>query len=249
MGKLNGILPIEGTVGKITFTKTKEGIVVREKGGISASRIASDPAFRRTRENNQEFGNAGKTARMILTAIRETARAKADSRATGRLMKLLMAALKSDTVSKRGHRKITNGSPAMLEGFDMNVNATLAGTLYAPYMLTTDRASGSFEISFPGIVNADSIKAPAGATDFSIAASCVVADFDGLVSTTTSATSSILQLANANSITPLQGTFTAGTTLPLLVTLSISFFQEVNGDHYLLSNGAYNPAAIIKVDV
>ena len=34
MGKLNGILPIEGTVGKITFTKTKDGIVVREKDGI-----------------------------------------------------------------------------------------------------------------------------------------------------------------------------------------------------------------------
>jgi hypothetical protein len=109
MGKLKGILPIDGTVGSVAFVKTKEGIIVWEKTSLSASRIATDPAFRRTRENNQEFGNADKTARMILKALREMVCPKVDSRATGRLMKLLMAALKSDTASPRGERKITNG--------------------------------------------------------------------------------------------------------------------------------------------
>jgi hypothetical protein len=49
MAKLGGILPLKGKIGNITFLKTKNGIIAREKGGVDPKRIATDPAFVRTR--------------------------------------------------------------------------------------------------------------------------------------------------------------------------------------------------------
>jgi len=58
MARQSGIIPLKGTIGNITFYKTKAGHLAREKGGVDAGRIATDPAFIRTRENGAEFGRA-----------------------------------------------------------------------------------------------------------------------------------------------------------------------------------------------
>ncbi|HSQ45116.1 MAG TPA: hypothetical protein VLM16_08980 [Ginsengibacter sp.] len=59
MAKQSGIIPLEGTIGNITFYKSKQGFLAKGKGGIPADRNAKDPAFIRTRENGSEFGKAG----------------------------------------------------------------------------------------------------------------------------------------------------------------------------------------------
>ena len=63
MARQKGILKIKGTIGDITFYKTKDGYLVKEKSAVEGNRIASDPAFQRTRENNSEFGRAGKAGK------------------------------------------------------------------------------------------------------------------------------------------------------------------------------------------
>jgi hypothetical protein len=60
MARQKGIIKLDGTVGGITFYKSKDGYLAREKGGVSADKIANDPNFQRTRENGEEFGRAGK---------------------------------------------------------------------------------------------------------------------------------------------------------------------------------------------
>jgi hypothetical protein len=37
-------------------------------------------------------------------------------------------------------------------------------------------------------------------------------------------------------------------TNPIVCGIGVAFFQEVNGQHYALNNGAYNAAMIVKVD-
>lgn len=64
MARQKGIIKLKGTIGDITFYKSQDGYLTREKGGVEASRIASDPAFQRTRENGAEFGRAGKAGRL-----------------------------------------------------------------------------------------------------------------------------------------------------------------------------------------
>lgn len=45
MARQKGIIKIDGTLGDITFMKTRDGYIAKEKTHISAERIASDGAF------------------------------------------------------------------------------------------------------------------------------------------------------------------------------------------------------------
>ena len=65
MARQRSIIKVDGTIGGITFYKSKDGYLAREKGGIPAERIANDPAFQRTRENGAEFGRAGKAGKVL----------------------------------------------------------------------------------------------------------------------------------------------------------------------------------------
>jgi hypothetical protein len=58
MARQKSIIALEGTLGNITFFKSRDGYMAREKGGVNPDKIANDPAFERTRENNAEFGRA-----------------------------------------------------------------------------------------------------------------------------------------------------------------------------------------------
>jgi len=70
MAKQTGIIRLKGTIGGISFYKTADGHLAREKGGVDASRIKNDPAFQRTRENGAEFGAAGRGGKTLRNAIR-----------------------------------------------------------------------------------------------------------------------------------------------------------------------------------
>jgi hypothetical protein len=70
MARQTGIIKLKGTIRDISFYKTSDGHLAREKGGIGKSRIANDPAFQRTRENGSEFGRAGKGGKLVRSAIR-----------------------------------------------------------------------------------------------------------------------------------------------------------------------------------
>jgi len=59
MARQKGIIKLEGTIGDISFYKSKDGHLARTKGGMEADRIKNDPTFQRTRENGNEFGRAG----------------------------------------------------------------------------------------------------------------------------------------------------------------------------------------------
>jgi hypothetical protein len=89
MAKQKGIIKLKGTIGDITFYKSKDGYIAREKGGVDAKRIANDPAFQRTRENGSEFGRAGKAGKTLRMALRTLLLNSSDSRMVSRLTQLM----------------------------------------------------------------------------------------------------------------------------------------------------------------
>lgn len=121
MAQQKGILPLRGTIGNITFYKSKDGYLAREKGGIDAKRIATDPAFQRTRENGMEFGTAGKAGKLLRNAVRVLIQNASDSKMVSRLTREMMKVIKADELSPRGQRNVINGEPALLEGFEFNI--------------------------------------------------------------------------------------------------------------------------------
>jgi hypothetical protein len=71
MPKLVGVFKFEGTLGDVTAYKNKRGdIVLRSKGGVSAKQIASGENFKRTRENNKEFGASAKGASIVRNSLK-----------------------------------------------------------------------------------------------------------------------------------------------------------------------------------
>lgn len=70
MAQQKSILKLRGTIGGISFYKSKDGFLAREKGGVDASRIANDPGFARTRENGAEFGDSASAGKLLRDAVR-----------------------------------------------------------------------------------------------------------------------------------------------------------------------------------
>ena len=70
MARQDGVIKLTGQMGGISFYKSQGGHLVRQKGGIDGDRMKNDPAFARTRENNEEFGRAGASGKLLRTALR-----------------------------------------------------------------------------------------------------------------------------------------------------------------------------------
>ena len=133
MAQQKGILPLKGTIGNITFYKSKDGYLAREKGGVEGGRIATDPAFQRTRENGAEFGRAGKAGKLMRNAIRSLLQNATDSKTTSRLTKEMLKVIQADAVNPRGQRNVIDGESELLLGFEFNI----AGKLDAPSLHPT----------------------------------------------------------------------------------------------------------------
>ena len=249
MAKQKGILPIQGTIGNITFFKSADGYLVREKGGVSAKRIASDPAFQRTRENGYEFGRAGSSGKQIRTAFRHVLQHTSDSKMVSRLTRDLMRIIKTDSTSPRGQRTLTEGDLYLLEGFEFNAQSQLSSTLYAPYTATVDRTTDQAAVEIPDFIPASMLAIPEGATHFRISTAMAVIDFEQNQFVNDFKQTAYLALDAAGSGTISHAyTLPAGTGLPVFLSLCIEFFQQVNGVFYVLRNGAYNAMALVKID-
>src|SRR5690606_17178451 len=116
MARQTGIIRLKGTIGGVTFYKTTDGHLAREKGGVDKKRIETDPAFQRTRENGAEFGRAGDGGKLIRKAIRLLLQNAKDKRVTSRLTQSLMKVIKTDTTNERGLRTIPDGDMSLLDG-------------------------------------------------------------------------------------------------------------------------------------
>src|SRR5215831_10956836 len=98
MARQHGLIRLDGSIGDMTYYKSKDGYRAKEKFTLRTGRIATDPRFIRTRENMAEFGRAGTAGKLIRRAINPILKDAKDSRAVSRLLKLLSQVIKSDTV-------------------------------------------------------------------------------------------------------------------------------------------------------
>lgn len=249
MARQSGIVKLEGTLGNISFYKSQDGYLAREKGGVDASRIANDPNFQRTRENGNEFGNAGAAGKLLRVALRALLLSAADNRMVGRLTREMVKVIQADATSVRGQRNVIDGEAELLQGFEFNVLGKLTTTLYAPYTTEIDRAVGELKVVIPSFIPANMIGAPSGATHFKINVAGAEVDFtNGTYVVDIQSTGDKLLDGTATIGIVLTSTVTPNSTNPLFIALGIEFFQEVNGVKYSLKNGANNALALVKVD-
>ena len=250
MARQKGIIKLKGTIGDISFYKTSDGHLAREKGGVDASRIANDPAFQRTRENGSEFGRAGKGGKVIRNAIRLLLQNAKDKRVVSRLTTDLLKVVKTDATNERGLRTIENGNFTLLKGFEFNVNGKLGATLFADYKADYNRTVGEASLVIPPFAPKVRIAAPAGTTHFKVLMGLAELNFEAETSKFESDETAILPYdsADTSNIDLLVG-IAAASTQPVIQVMGIEFYQEVNGQMYPLKNGSYNALAVIDATV
>ncbi|HAH37307.1 MAG TPA: hypothetical protein DCL81_12545, partial [Algoriphagus sp.] len=130
MAKQTGVITLEGRVGRLSFYKTKDGYLAREKGGVSKSRILNDPRFARTRENMREFADNAKSSKLMRDALRPVISQIGDKRLNQRLTQALMRVLKSDQLNVRGDRRVKDGEWDLLKDLELNAGSSLSSTLF-----------------------------------------------------------------------------------------------------------------------
>ena len=248
MAKQKGIIKLKGTLGDITFYKTQDGFLAREKGGIDGNRIANDAAFQRTRENGAEFGTAGKAGKILRLAIRALLQNAADNRMVGRLTREMVKVVKADITNPRGQRNVIDGEAELLEGFDFNIRGKLGTTVFATYNAKINRDTGAMTVSISSFVPLNMIAAPSGTTHYKIISAGAEIDFEAETFVEAHSETAILPwdavatvaINQVNAVTP-------NSTKPLFLALGVEFYQEVNGQMYALKNGSYNPLALVQV--
>jgi hypothetical protein len=248
MAKLKSVISIEGTLNDLTFYKTKDGNLVKTKSGVSGTRIASDPAFARTRENGSEFGTAAKAGKLMRSALRNLMAKASDGRVTSRLTQLMRQILVFDATSNRGERNLTTAmanvaAQALLNGFNFNINAVLGTVLAKPF--TVDTTTGVIAIS--GVVPLKDLAFPVGATNVTFHGAWARLDFTDQMYEAVLSNVVDLPIDNTSTtvtLTPVGSPKITGTNV---FALEIEFSQKVNGQEYSLNNGTFNCLCIVGV--
>jgi hypothetical protein len=248
MARQSGLIKIKGTLDNVTFYKSKDGHLAKMKTSIDGTRIASDPAFIRTRENGAEFGSSATSGKVTRDSLRPIAMNASDNKIVSRVTQLMTKIKNLDTTSLRGLRNVgvampTPAAKALLKGFEFNKDALLSSILYKPYAVNTTTGV----ITITGLMPLNDIAYPTGATHMSITG--CYANINYATGVTDVKLTNVQNLAIngvASTVTLTPTALPVGTGVKVFL-LKIEFFQLVNAVQYSLKNGAYNALKVIEV--
>lgn len=248
MAKYKSLFKVRGSIDDVNFYKTEEGYQMRSKGTVSKDRIKNDPAFERTRENNNEFGISATSGKILRRACIDLVSTAKDKRLASRLTQVMTQVKNADLTSVRGQRKVSVGiltpeGRLPLKGFNFNRKANLSEVLLSDYNLNTTTG----EIQINGFIPSQKLAVPEGATHVELSAGFLNLDFTTL--------DKDIQLSNVENL-PINGTASNITLTPAapaagtgqsFYLLKVAFFQEINNIQYPLKNGVFNALQILDV--
>lgn len=257
MAKNNSFIRLEGTLDGLTFFRKNGESFVKTKSRISKNRIQNDPAFKRTRENNQEFGGSVQCGKAIRGCFASIARLVSDSYVSSRLTGKVRSIVNLGS-GNRGERTINLvDHPQAFLGFNFNISKPFDSQFNAPSdgpVVNASRDSVTWTI--PDFNSDSYVRAPEGATHYRLALAAGYAsnyEWDAAtrgyvpVEDTPNAVGSIIYSGDI-SIAGMVGASTDLTvdlsayapipvTTALFTGVAIVFYQEVNGLLYELAQG------------
>jgi hypothetical protein len=251
MAKQSGLIKIKGAIEDLTFLKTKDGHLVRQKGKVvTRDEIANGKQYARMRENMDEFGRATEAGRLFRLVFTDSMLYCVDKTLVSRTTKIMSSVLLSDPVSDRGERNVMNGDARLLKDFLLNSGGEFTNICKQEYNATIDRVTGKLTFAMSPFVPADVIAAMPGSTHFQFYSAAAAINFDTGEFEIKHAVSA--PIVNDSKLPTLQYTeehqLTAASTNPLFLAAGIRFSQEVNGKFYPFYNSAFNTLAIAEAD-
>ncbi|CAN5878274.1 hypothetical protein BH11BAC7_BH11BAC7_28520 [soil metagenome] len=257
MSKQTGLLRMKGRLGGLSFYKSGNVDIVRVANGPSKERIASEPNFARTRENNAEFGGCSTVVKALRHAIGEARQPKGSA---GSVIQRLMPIIKRinlNGIGARGQRSIellANG--ALLEGFELHEPNAFASVFCAPFSMAAGAGRNAASITVPSFLPSAFVSAPGGATHFEVfSILCTLSDYqyDAIAGryVPSDAALNMLRAEAASAVTSLSATGAVAFTLnPVLagapaltgsvaavLLMGVVFYQRVGVVDCLLLQG------------
>jgi len=248
MARQKGPFKAQGSMGGYTFIKRRDGYFIKEKGGVSAERMHSDPAYAVTRENWEEFGAASQAGELLRTAVESIVTDVRDTYMVSRATQLMTQIKDLDTNSPHGKRTVGGcialpEAKSKLKRFNFNIDGVLRTVLFSP--ITVDVKTGAIHIN--NFIPRKGIKAPKGATHVTFQGAFAKVDF--VTGTHSIELSNEVNLpldrkSTSVVLTPAGVPVGSGTSIYLL---KILFYQMVNGVEYPLKERTFNCVQIIEV--
>lgn len=254
MSKQKGIIKLEGNLGGISFYTSAGQSLARIANGPSKERIANDAAFKRTRENNKEFGGSAKVGKALRLSMGGLIQTMAGTRFASQLTALFKSINLKATTGARGKRPIAASEhKAMLKNVEFNKRISFSTVFSAPYTATNNTERNEGTITLPAFLPDTAIHAPSGATHFRLVSAIgvisdylhddgtnsyepIVPDQDALGASNYSAMLPLDQNTGAVTLTAtLADSPTIDAQCTVIQTLGIEFYQQVGTEYYLLA--------------
>lgn len=247
MAKQSSIFKFEGLLDDVSFYKTSTGYKVRKKGGVSAERIATDPAYRKLRAQTADFARAAAASKLIRKSIEGLLNQATDSETVNRLTRKMFEAVKADLTNPKGERNVLDGETEVLTGFEFNINAALSAVFRVTSTYSIDRVTGLVTVDLPSFDPLEVLSVPKDCTHYKIKLAGTAVDFEnGDFVTDTKQTE---QRPMTEIAQPLQLScqLPANSVHPLFLVLGIEFFAKENGPSTKTIKEHSNPLSIVKV--
>lgn len=251
----DSFIKIKGSLGGLTFYEKDGKSLIKTTSGVSKERIMTDPKYKRTRENMVEFGASakiGKSFRAGFVSIRKTV---GDNTLAGRVTGLMKRINKSGN-GVRGQRAFDIvANKQLIEGFEFHKKLKLNSVFFAPYTLPSIDVNRSvIDLTIPDFHTGNFINAPEGATHFQLLLSASVLsnleydvnekeykfvnpDENEKNAITYSSEISLGGMVGSDINLQVDLGFTSPlpATAGVLVGFGVLFYQEINGQFYLLA--------------
>ncbi len=249
MARVVGVLKFRGSLDDLTFIETPNGIFVKKKPKKYKDKIMNSPKSQGTRENMQELENYSKGGKLLKEGFIEAYEEVKIGRSHNRVMSTAAAIKNLDKIHPKGWKSIATGimteeGKSKLSGFDFNHLAPLGKLLGKKYLL--DKTAGILEIK--SLIPFSELQSPEEANKAGFQLFCSKLDFETGTSNTTSSEEARIALDNTpHDISLNLSSLPEGTGINVFV-LKLIYYQEINGQHYMLYNQEYRSAKIIAVE-
>lgn len=257
MARNNSFIRLEGTLDGLTFYRQNGTSYVKTKNQVSRNRIMNDPAYKRTRENMQEFGGATRCGKAFRESFAGIARLVSDTYVSGRVTGK-MRSIVNNGAGVRGERNVNVvDNTETFVGFNFNNGKPFDSLFNAPSVAPEISATRDKVTWSVADFNTDTyVRKPEGATHFKLAlAAGYVSNYEWVpelhsyepVEPKPNGVGNVVYSA-AIALGGMVGSATDLTIdlsdyVPILVTTAlfagtaIVFYQMVNGELYELAQG------------
>ncbi|RXJ51512.1 hypothetical protein [Gelidibacter gilvus] len=235
MAKQKGIIPLVGTIEGINFYYLYGKPVARKAGGgFNGSAIKTKKSMQRVRENGSEFGDCSRVNKMYRQALRPFYNNHKFTFFHSRLMTLFTGLKALDTENLRGERLVGKGvatdvGKQMLRNFNYTPDCVIGQVL--PFEFNIDWTTYTLQFSK---FSMDRVSFISGATHVALQFGVLDFNFETMDYQLHMAAPLMLPKDFAGThLSMMPSTLPSGLGIQLAV-LGIRYFQEVDGEMYLL---------------